>query len=183
MKIFILTSVALFAEYGDLDSLGAPSVNGNIFPSLEKAQAQMKTEVETEKNEAEAAGYDNFSTKIEEKSASYQQGEIGSGCSYNLVNWEIIEKEVVRHYTVSAKYDDQTFEAFVVESPKEKAYWWAFKGSHMVHFVKGETFDPKQDLIDVPDEDVFEYYGNGTTERPDNVADMETLLWLLRDKN
>lgn len=94
MKIHILTSVALFAEYGDLDSLDNPSVNVTVFPTLEKAQAQMKTEMETEKNEAESAGCDNFTTQIEDKTARYEQGEIGSGCSYNLVTWEITEKEV-----------------------------------------------------------------------------------------
>lgn len=185
MKIYILTSVALLAEYGDLDSLGEPSINVSVYPTLEKAQAQMKTEVESERNEAGAAGYSDFSTQIEDKTARYEQGEIGSGCSYNLVTWEITEKEVeipMRHYTVSARYDDQMLKVFVVESPKEIAYWWASEGGHMVHFVKGETFNPKQDLVNVPDEDVFEYHGNGTTERPDNVANMETLLWLLRDK-
>lgn len=184
MKIYILTSVALFAEYGDLDSLDNPSVSVSVYPSLQKAQVQMKNELQAEKEEAKANGYDNFST-IEEKSASYKQGDIGSGCSYNLVTWEITEKEVeipMRHYTVSARYDDQMLKVFVVESPKEIAYWWASEGGHMVHFVKGETFNPKQDLVNVPDEDVFEYHGNGTTERPDNVANMETLLWLLRDK-
>lgn len=197
MKIYILTSVALFAEYGDLDSLDNPSVNVSVHPSLQKAQVQMKNELQTEKEDAKAGGCDNFLTKIEEKSASYQQGEIGSGCSYNLVTWEITEKEVEipmrhytlinwenakKHYTVFTRNGDQMLKVFVVESQKENAYWWACEGDHEVHFVKDEIFNPRLDLIDIPDEDVFTYYGNGTTERPDNVADMETLLWLLRDK-
>ena len=197
MKIYILTSVALFSEYGDLVSLGEPSLNVSIYPTLEKAQAQMKTEVETERNEAGTAGYSNFSTHVADKTARYEQGEIGSGCSYNLVTWEIAEKEVEipmrhytlinwgnakRHYTVFTRNGDQMIKVFVVESQKENAYWWACEGDHEVHFVKDEIFNPRLDLIDIPDEDVFEYYGNGTTERPDNVADMETLLWLLRDK-
>lgn len=197
MKIYVLTSVALFAEYGDLSSIEEPSVNVAIYPTLKKAQAQMNAEVETEKNEAESAGYSDFSTDVADKTARYEQGEIGSGCSYNVVNWEITEKEVEipmrhytlinwenakRHYTVFTRNGDQMIKVFVVESPKENGYWWACEGDHTVHFVKDEIFNPRLDLIDIPDEDFFEYYGNGTTERPDNVADMETLLWLLREE-
>lgn len=94
MKIYILTSVALLSEYGDLDSLGEPSVNVSLHLSLGKARAQMKTELETEKREADSASLTDYTTKIEDKSARYEQGEIGSGCSYNLVNWEIVEKEI-----------------------------------------------------------------------------------------
>ncbi len=185
MKIFILTSVALFAEYGDLDSLDNPSVSVSVHTSLQKAQVQMKNELQTEKEEAKAGGYDNFSTKIEEKSASYQQGEIGSGCSYNLVTWEITEKEVFfpkKHRTVTAYYDGEEQVVFIAEANKQKAFWWTIKGSHLVHFTEGEPFELGAELMDVQDDDAFTYYGNGTNNRPDNVADMETFLWLLRDK-
>ena len=130
MKIFILTSVALFAEYGDLDSLDNPSISVSVHPSLQKAQVQMKNELQVEKEEAKAGGYDNFLTKIEEKSASYQQGEIGSGCSYNLVTWEITEKEVFPKQDMKiyiardrAVFEDEQQERFIHRHPeKENQY-------------------------------------------------------------
>lgn len=185
MKIYVLTSVALFAEYGDLNSLEEPSIKVSVFPTLEKAQAQMKAEVETERNEAESAGYDNFTTQIGDKTARYKQGEIDSGCSYNLVTWEITEKEVFfpkKHRTVTAYYDGEEQVVFIAEANKQKGFWWTIKGSHLVHFAEGEPFELGAELMDVQDDDAFTYYGNGTNNRPDNVADMETFLWLLRDK-
>lgn len=96
MKIYILTSVALFAEYGDIDSLESPSVQVSVHPSLRAAQKQMKTELENEKTDAEAAGYDNnyYKTKIDKTTARFESGSIGESVSYNLVEWEITEKEV-----------------------------------------------------------------------------------------
>lgn len=94
MKIYILTSVALFAEYGDLHSLDTPSVNTRPFLSQADAHAQMEVELETEAEEAKAQGYEDFKTEISENEALYQQGEPGSGCSWNQVQWEISEKEI-----------------------------------------------------------------------------------------
>ena len=93
MKIFILTSVALFAEYGDLDSMDDPSVNTSVFLTLEGAKGKMQAELETEKEDAEIAGYD-CTTESHERTASFESGEKGSGCSWNLVTWEIVEKEI-----------------------------------------------------------------------------------------
>lgn len=185
MKIFILTSVALFAEYGDLDSLGAPHINVALFPSLTTAQEQMKAEADAEKVSAAAAGYDDFTIQIGEKTARYEQGSIDSGCSYNLVDWSITEKEVFfpkKRRTVTAYYDGEEQVVFIAEANKQKAFWWTIKGSHLVHFTEGEPFELGAELMDVQDDDAFTYYGNGTNNRPDNVADMETFLWLLRDK-
>ncbi len=96
MKIFILTSVAIFAEYGDLDSLESPSVQISVHPSLRSAQTQMKSELEQEKTDAEASGYDNnyYKAKAYKTTARFESGSIGEGVSYNLVEWEIVEKEI-----------------------------------------------------------------------------------------
>jgi hypothetical protein len=94
MKIYILTSVALFAEYGDLSSMDSPSISTSIFPTLKEARAQMKEELVNEKEEAESSGYTNYKTKHSEREASFENGEIGSGCSWNLVTWEITEKKI-----------------------------------------------------------------------------------------
>lgn len=93
MIIYILTSVALFAENGDLDSLGAPSVNVSVHPTLSSAQAQMKTELESEKMDSENAGYseDDYTALLYDKLARYERN---TGDSYNYVDWEITEKEV-----------------------------------------------------------------------------------------
>ena len=95
MKIYILTSVALFAEYGDLDSLESPSVQVSVHPSLRSAQTRMRSELEQEKFDAEAAGYDNnyYKAKADKTTARFERGSIGEGVSYNLVEWEIVEKE------------------------------------------------------------------------------------------
>ncbi len=103
MKIYILTSVALFAEYGDLDSLDTPSVNTQVFLSQAKAHAKMEVELETEAEEAKAQGYEDFSTEISENGALYQQGKPGSGCSWNQVTWEITEKEIPGYLVEDAR--------------------------------------------------------------------------------
>lgn len=96
MKIFILTSVALLAEYGDLDSLDSPSVQVSVHPSLRSAQNQMRSELEQEKSDAKAAGYNKnyYKAKADKTTASFEMGTIGDGVSYNLVEWEIVQKEI-----------------------------------------------------------------------------------------
>lgn len=91
MKIYILTSVALFAEYGDLDSLDTPSINTQVFFSKQKAKTRMEEELNNELEEATAQGYENVETEISENTAFYQQGKSGDGCSWNQVQWEISE--------------------------------------------------------------------------------------------
>lgn len=91
MKIYILTSVALLAEYGDLDSLDTPSVNTQVFLSKQKAKTRMEEELKNESKEATAQGYENVETEISENTAFYQQGKPGDGCSKNQVQWEISE--------------------------------------------------------------------------------------------
>ena len=91
MKIYVLTSVALLAEYGDLDSLDTPSVNTQVFLSKQKAKTQMEEELKHESEEATAQGYENVTTEISEDTAFYQQGKPGDGCSWNQVQWEISE--------------------------------------------------------------------------------------------
>lgn len=93
MKIYILTSVALFAEYGDLDSLDSPSVQTRLFLSHDKAQKTMAEQLESERAEAEAGGYENIKTELNESDALFLN-DAGSGCSYNQVRWEITEAEV-----------------------------------------------------------------------------------------
>lgn len=94
MKIYVLTSVALLAEYGDLDSLDTPSVRTQVFLSKQKAKTQMEEELKNELEEATAQGYENVETEISENAAFYQQGKPGSGCSWNQVQWEISEIRV-----------------------------------------------------------------------------------------
>lgn len=96
MKIYILTSVALFAENGDLHSLDNPSICTKPFPSQKKAQKKMLEELETEKSESISNGYDEDDLSIEanENTASFLQGEPGSGCSWNQVTWKITEHDV-----------------------------------------------------------------------------------------
>ena len=96
MKRYILTSVALFAEYGDLDSLDSPSVQVSVHPSLRAAQTQMRSELEQEKFGAEASGHDNnyYKAKADKTTARFESGSIGEGVSYNLVEWEIKEVEL-----------------------------------------------------------------------------------------
>lgn len=95
MKKYILTSVALFAEYGDLNSMDNPAVNTTVCTTAEEAQKKMDEELELEKNDAEKNGYEDVSTETDGKTyATYRQGEPGSGCSWNLVCWEIKEVEL-----------------------------------------------------------------------------------------
>ena len=98
MNIFILTSVALFSEYGDLDSLESPSVQVSVHPSLLAAQTRMISELEQEKSDAETAGYDNnyYKAKADKTTARFESGSIGEGVSYNLVEWEIVEKDITQ---------------------------------------------------------------------------------------
>lgn len=100
MNIFILTSVALHAEYGDLDSLDSPSVQVSVHPSLQAAQTQMESELEQEKTDAEASDYDNnyYKAKADNTTARFEMGPIGDGVSYNLVEWEIVEKEIPQNH-------------------------------------------------------------------------------------
>lgn len=96
MKRYILTSVALFAEYGDLDSLDSPSVQVSVHPSLRAAQTQMRSELEQEKFDAEASGYDNnyYKAEADKTTARFESGSIGEGVNYNLICWEINEVEL-----------------------------------------------------------------------------------------
>ena len=93
MKIYILTSVALFAEYGDLDSLDSPSVQTRLFLSHDKAQKTMAEQLESERAEAEAGGYEDIRTELNENDALFLN-DAGSGCSYNEVRWEITEHDM-----------------------------------------------------------------------------------------
>lgn len=94
MKVYILTSVALFAEYGDLDSLDSPSVQTRLFLSHDKAQKTMAEQLESERAEAEAGGYENIRTELNESEALFLNNA-GSGCSYNEVRWEITEHDIL----------------------------------------------------------------------------------------
>lgn len=93
MKLFILTSVSLLAEYGDLDSMSGPEIHVTPYTSFDAAKAEMISQVEFEKNDAEVSGYsdESYEASINEKNAEFECGEKGSGCSWNLVRWEITE--------------------------------------------------------------------------------------------
>lgn len=93
MKIYILTSVALFSEFGDIDSMETPSVCTKTFTSHRKAEAAMAEELETEKISALAGGYTGFRAELKEDEAYFLNNQ-GSGCSYNEVSWEITEHDV-----------------------------------------------------------------------------------------
>lgn len=91
-----------------------------------------------------------------------------------------IPKKKVTH-TISAKSGPVKVTVFIAEIPGD-GYWWAIKGTHTVFYSDGEPFKSGTQVSNVETVDCFTYYGDGTDERPDNVADMDTLLWLLRDK-
>lgn len=107
MKVYILTSVALFAEYGDLDSLDSPSVQTRLFLSHDKAQKTMAEQLESERAEAEASGYEDIKTELNESDALFLN-DAGSGCSYNEVRWEITEHDVaVQMRDLSDEYEER----------------------------------------------------------------------------
>ncbi len=83
-------------------------------------------------------------------------------------------------HTLQAKCGPDKVTVFIVETPGE-GYWWAIKGHHTVFHSEGKPFKSGTQVNNVETDDTFTYYGNGDASRPDNVADMETLLWLLRD--
>ena len=95
MKIYILTSVALFAEYGDIPSLDSPSVHVTTYPSLAEAQKAMRKELDTERRSARAAGYGKpcVSSFIQDKTAVFLNDNSSAGGSFNRVDWEISEAE------------------------------------------------------------------------------------------
>lgn len=107
MKVYILTSVALFAEYGDLDSLDSPSVQTRLFLSHDKAQKTMAEQLESERAEAEADGYEDIRTELNESDALFLN-DAGSGCSYNEVRWEITEHDMeVPMTALSNEYEER----------------------------------------------------------------------------
>lgn len=107
MKVYILTSVALFAEYGDLDSLDSPSVQTRLFLSHDKAQKTMAEQLESERAEAEASGYEDIKTELGESDALFLN-DAGSGCSYNEVRWEITEHDIEIPMTaLSNEYEER----------------------------------------------------------------------------
>ena len=88
-------------------------------------------------------------------------------------------------HTITAKIGTSKTTVFIVEDRTKGIFWWVPQGAHMVHKSNisylSRALCTGNQLNNLPDVDVFTYYGDGTTEHPDNVADMETLLWLLRD--
>lgn len=52
----------------------------------------------------------------------------------------------------------------------------------MAHLTQSRIRSGAQ-LDNIHDLDVFTYFGDGTTAHPDNIADMDTLLWLLKVKS
>lgn len=94
-------------------------------------------------------------------------------------------KNTEKTHTLAAKIGPHKAVALIVEDRRrEGAYWWAVKGSHTVFHSEGKPFRSGTQVNNVEsDEESFTYYGNGSAERPDCVADIETLKWLLRDKN
>lgn len=113
MKIYILTSVALFAEYGDLSSLDTPAIHSVTFRTIVEARSQMERELETEKQEAKQNGYENVVTELSEKTAFYTQGEPGSGSSWNSVTWEITEHEIPDKSSAKKTDEDQQSDALL----------------------------------------------------------------------
>lgn len=88
----------------------------------------------------------------------------------------------MKKHTITAKCGADKVTVLIVEVPAKGGFWWAIKGSHSVFFSYGKPFGSGKQVNEVRNSDGFTYYGNGSAERPDNVADMETLLWLLCDK-
>lgn len=95
---------------------------------------------------------------------------------------KINQKQPKRHHTLTCIDNGMRKKVLLVNCPEKGGFWWTVKGGHTVWFTCGEPFLSGKHLSSVPVDDLFTYYGNGTQERPGNVADMETLLWLLRDK-
>ena len=81
--------------------------------------------------------------------------------------------------TITCKSGPSRVTTLVVE--RDGVSFYAIKGGHTV-FKTEETIKSGRNLYNIDDIDAFTYYGDGTDSRPDNVADMKTLLWLIRDK-
>ena len=91
-------------------------------------------------------------------------------------------KQPLKTHTISAKCGYDKVTVFIVEVPEKGGFWWAIKNAHYVFFTDGKPFRSGTQVNNVSNDDLFTYYGNGSEERPDRVTDMDTLLWLLRDK-
>jgi len=87
-----------------------------------------------------------------------------------------------RKHLLTCRNVRQPVTVFVIEDSARGGFWWSIKGSHSVIFTSGRPFRSGKQLTVVPTDDYFTYYGDGTDKRPDNVADFETLSWLLRDR-
>lgn len=85
-------------------------------------------------------------------------------------------------HLVTCRMGHYKVRVLIKENPDGKSCWWAVQGSHTIHFSPGPPFLTGRQVNNVETTDMFTYYGNGTDERPDNVKDMETFLWLLRNK-
>lgn len=82
---------------------------------------------------------------------------------------------------VSAKCGPYKVKVLQVADPKNNGFWWAMQGSHHVFFTPGSFIHSGMQVNNVPSHDLFTYYGDGT-DKPDNVANMDILLWLLRNR-
>lgn len=88
----------------------------------------------------------------------------------------------MKKHTITCRNNNHKVKVFIIEDARKNGFWWSIARSHWVTFTCGRPFGSGKQLNNVPTDDFFTYYGNGDAERPDNVADMETLQWLIRDK-
>ena len=99
-------------------------------------------------------------------------------------------KKISTH-TRTCKSGAEKVQVLIVEirSKDKTETWFAVKGAHTAFLLSRDQKNPTArplrsgcQLNNVKTDDMFTYYGNGTHDRPDNIADMKTFLWLLRDK-
>lgn len=86
----------------------------------------------------------------------------------------------IKTHKLSCKSGPRKVTVYIVEC--QNGFWWALKGGHIAYFIYGRPFKSGTQINNVDSDDEFTYYGDGTDEHPDNIADVKTFLWLLQDK-
>ena len=86
-----------------------------------------------------------------------------------------------KFHQLTAKSGTEKVNVFIAYNPEKEQYWHATKGSHMAHLSSGKPFSSGKQLNNVPNIDVFTYFGDGNPSHPDNIDSLETFKWLLKD--
>lgn len=109
--------------------------------------------------------------------------EVDGPSQAEVNTWELEPLDNLESHTVTAVNCREKVKVFIVYNPETDSFWYAIEGAHSAWLSKGKPFKSGQQLYAVKDSDTFSYYGDGTDRHPEDIADMETFLWLLRDKN